>query len=275
MMFGQKLNSPRIFKWLAKALIRLRVCAGWSEPLLVTHNTLLEISCRGSIKSLTCLPGRIYANTQDNVHLSGSYCIYFKFKTLHIKCNAFVNSESFHENNLYLNCLSVSANIFNYCPHAFIVTRLKTCTMYIDVKLSSKVRSKNPLRVYRYLKMRKACPWCVFISETLWKHLLNMLDISSAKTHQIQHSVCWFIVLFFFIFKLFKNTKCPNMEVWLSLFFEKIILRTHRKLFRTPVYQGRKRKLSHFKVVTLIARKLFNMGMVSTAYARIFNYVFH
>ena len=34
---------------LAKALIRLRVCAGWSEPLLVAHTTLLEISCRGSI----------------------------------------------------------------------------------------------------------------------------------------------------------------------------------------------------------------------------------
>ena len=33
---------------LAKALIRLRVCAGWSEPLLVAHTTLLEISCRGS-----------------------------------------------------------------------------------------------------------------------------------------------------------------------------------------------------------------------------------
>ena len=33
---------------LAKALIRLRVCAGWSEPLLVAHTTLLEISCCGS-----------------------------------------------------------------------------------------------------------------------------------------------------------------------------------------------------------------------------------
>ena len=39
------------------ALIRLRVCAGWSEPLLVAHATLLEISCRGSIivSVLTCL----------------------------------------------------------------------------------------------------------------------------------------------------------------------------------------------------------------------------
>ena len=32
-------NTHRIFKRLAMALIRLRVCAGWSEPLLVTHTT--------------------------------------------------------------------------------------------------------------------------------------------------------------------------------------------------------------------------------------------
>ena len=30
------------------ALIILRVCSGRSEALLVTHTTLLEISCRGS-----------------------------------------------------------------------------------------------------------------------------------------------------------------------------------------------------------------------------------
>ena len=40
--------SHRIFKRQAKALIRLRICAGWSEPLLVAHTTLLEISCQGS-----------------------------------------------------------------------------------------------------------------------------------------------------------------------------------------------------------------------------------
>ena len=44
MMFGQQLNTHRIFKRLAKALIRLGVYAGWSEPMLITHTTLLEIS---------------------------------------------------------------------------------------------------------------------------------------------------------------------------------------------------------------------------------------
>ena len=41
-------DTHRIFNRPAKALIRLRVCAGWSEALLVAHTTLLEISCRGS-----------------------------------------------------------------------------------------------------------------------------------------------------------------------------------------------------------------------------------
>ena len=40
-------SGELIIKRLAKALIRLRICAGWSEPLLVAHTTLLEISCRG------------------------------------------------------------------------------------------------------------------------------------------------------------------------------------------------------------------------------------
>ena len=44
MMFSQWPKSPRIFKRQAKALIRLHLLAGWSEPLLVPHTTLLEIS---------------------------------------------------------------------------------------------------------------------------------------------------------------------------------------------------------------------------------------
>ena len=48
MVFSQYLNNYRILKRLAKALIRLCVCAGWSEALLVAHTTLLEISCTGS-----------------------------------------------------------------------------------------------------------------------------------------------------------------------------------------------------------------------------------
>ena len=42
----------RIFKRLAKALIKLRVCTGWSEALLVAHTTLLEISCSDSFKDI-------------------------------------------------------------------------------------------------------------------------------------------------------------------------------------------------------------------------------
>ena len=48
MVFSQELNTHRIFKRLAKALARLRACAGWSEALLVARTTLLEITRHGS-----------------------------------------------------------------------------------------------------------------------------------------------------------------------------------------------------------------------------------
>ena len=38
-----------LLKRLANVLIRLCVCTGWSEPLLVAHTTMLEISCRDSV----------------------------------------------------------------------------------------------------------------------------------------------------------------------------------------------------------------------------------
>ena len=36
-------------------MVRLRMCAGWSEPLHVAHTTLLEISCCGSYIHLPLL----------------------------------------------------------------------------------------------------------------------------------------------------------------------------------------------------------------------------
>ena len=45
-------NHYRIFKRLAKVLIRLCAYAGWSEPLLVEHTILLQISCRGSFLTI-------------------------------------------------------------------------------------------------------------------------------------------------------------------------------------------------------------------------------
>ena len=42
-MFWSVAYTHRILKRLAKYLIRLRACAGLSEPLLVTHTTFLGI----------------------------------------------------------------------------------------------------------------------------------------------------------------------------------------------------------------------------------------
>ena len=58
-MFRQWPKSHRIFKWLAKVLISLGICAGWSEPLLVAHNTLLEISCCDTSKNKRAVRHRV------------------------------------------------------------------------------------------------------------------------------------------------------------------------------------------------------------------------
>ena len=50
-----------IIKRQAKALISVRVCAGSSEPLLVAHTTLLEISCHCSfVPAANFVPAGIF-----------------------------------------------------------------------------------------------------------------------------------------------------------------------------------------------------------------------
>ena len=56
MMFHQRTKSQRIFKQLAKALIKLHICTGWSKPLLVAYTTLLEISCAAQMVLLKLFP---------------------------------------------------------------------------------------------------------------------------------------------------------------------------------------------------------------------------
>ena len=41
-------HETSIMETSAVSSLTLRICAGWSEALLVAHTTLLEISCRGS-----------------------------------------------------------------------------------------------------------------------------------------------------------------------------------------------------------------------------------
>ena len=84
----------RIFKQLAKALIRLRVGVGWSEPLLVAHTTLLEISCHGSILiSMRNGIPRGYAVSQSSAKMGGTLpCyIYLKVCSYAEKCAEFKN----------------------------------------------------------------------------------------------------------------------------------------------------------------------------------------
>ena len=62
-------NKSIVFKRLAKALIRLRICACWSKPLVLAHTTLFEISyCGPFIGAKNAL--RLYYS-----YISGRNCI--------------------------------------------------------------------------------------------------------------------------------------------------------------------------------------------------------
>ena len=82
--------SHGIFKRLAKALNSLRVCAGWSEPLLVAHTTLLKniMSMLNYMDTrVRCSAYRICANFSNNhnatlgIHLH-PYFMYCSLKAL-------------------------------------------------------------------------------------------------------------------------------------------------------------------------------------------------
>ena len=61
-------------KRIANALIRLRVCADWSEHLLAANTTLLEISCHGSFVLLYLGRWKCYGNFHLK-RINGIVCI--------------------------------------------------------------------------------------------------------------------------------------------------------------------------------------------------------
>ena len=58
----------RTFKWLAKVLIWLCLCAGWSEALLAAYT--MEISCHNQIKLFALCDLMIYNQSSDAIALS-------------------------------------------------------------------------------------------------------------------------------------------------------------------------------------------------------------
>ena len=145
MMFSQKLNIHKIIRRLAKALIRLRVCAGWSEPLLIAHTTLLETSCHGSYTDFwqgrllsDCSGHSIYLHSYMHVYLVFFFSIqffslpepnhekiYFKLyenkkgtdRCAHIadrSAHLFTFSRKHHANTCYINAFSFLASLCNW-----------------------------------------------------------------------------------------------------------------------------------------------------------------
>ena len=117
MLFSKSLKSHRIFKRLAKALIRLRVCAGWSKALLVAATTLLEISCRGSIiigprRDKTCLRGFRQSGIQNQPPQLQRLARKLKFRMLQVYIWNFPISE---QQRRWSDCADAQAGLRLCC----------------------------------------------------------------------------------------------------------------------------------------------------------------
>ena len=117
---------------LEKALISLRICAGWSEPLLVAHTTLLEISCHSSY---------IFSFTPINKRL----CIAFPLELLtprkEEKCRKYRNNIWYNKTNITFpervivenEMLEICALVDNHIPWDDISDYypIRECNIYI------------------------------------------------------------------------------------------------------------------------------------------------
>ena len=125
-MFSQCPKNHRIFKRQTKALISLRVGAGCSEPLLVAHTTLLEISCCGSYACLHC-----------NCHIVILHKIWVKQVSMIRKCH----NHTLHNGAIPFG-LNVSSSLYIvYTPKSVIEPNMNTLSQ--NVKEEFALRARN------------------------------------------------------------------------------------------------------------------------------------
>ena len=119
--------------WLAKALITRRVCAGWSEALLVAQTISLKISCRGSFcvsktwKNMSHKLGWISAN--NSYCQTHCLCVFrqafvFSIHVIHFILNYYliINSKLVwlpYNRSLLLLCLQFTHIAFHNCGLCF------------------------------------------------------------------------------------------------------------------------------------------------------------
>ena len=132
---------------LAKALIRLHICAGWSEALLVAHTTLLEISYHGS-----------YVKT----------CHLFAYRVI---LYTFLSSAYFFQNQLFLKILTLNLGILSECQAVWIQISPDICWVWsgsklflsaeelvgIELRVLAQVGLKQHAQLLRLFRILKFC----------------------------------------------------------------------------------------------------------------------
>ena len=120
------LTLIRVFKRPAKALIRLRVCAGWSEQLLVTQ-TLLEISCHGSYASSHSL--NKYAQLRSgatSLLFVSAFIIFHVLQAVTTPTSMRIACADLSESSL----LGYATSTKSSCTDLFVSDHSKQCTLH-------------------------------------------------------------------------------------------------------------------------------------------------
>ena len=143
MVFSKWLINHRMLKRLAKALIRLRVCAGWSEALLVAHTTLLETSCTGSASfshlGLNSIPLNVlkFHNGTHDPKRQETYKPLFPASFQHIyRLLITTTINDFHNDQSSLIAWSVIIALHNHVFYLFVHVCLKSTKYSLLLNLS-------------------------------------------------------------------------------------------------------------------------------------------
>ena len=208
MMFGQSLDSHRISKRLAKALTRLRVCAGWSEPLLVMaliffffflliffHRSEQNQHSQPSDESDQCIRGPMGPGSLNPVLVMRRGCLPQNInpisatpKSVLVITRIITISYQVNEfNQNILICTIVMSGLYALYP----TQRPWSC---IRVSKGAKICRSN-FRLHNDLNF---FPCILICNMTLFRTMFDLLTLSRGRGCVKEQNICWHVIVLFF-----------------------------------------------------------------------------
>ena len=172
MMFSQQLIFIEYFKRLTKVLIRLCVCAGWSETLLVAHTTLLEIFMLRLKFPIKRKLGFRSFESEIPYHYS---C--FKTQVVSLKIRIYSNSY-LHVRNHWTNILK-----YGHTEEHLKKIHLNALRSKFDLDIEKTLRSSRSTYDHHLISMKNSvhAPYANHKVPNQHAHLLKIYDLQAPR----------------------------------------------------------------------------------------------